>query len=73
MDPTIKRHYYCFSFRHADQVCMREGSAYIGYLEKDMITLQRVKDAKIGADMPLNSVVISICYLGYMTPDEFKA
>lgn len=72
MDNT-KLHYYCFSFKSTNGISTTEGSAYIGYVEKDFITMARLNAAKAGAEMPQNAVVVSISYLGYMTPEEFRS
>lgn len=63
-----KQHYYSLTFSAGQD---RMGSVYIGYNDQS-VSYQRLIEAKQAAGMPLNSVVIAVCYLGYMTGEEMR-
>lgn len=67
----MKQHYYSFSF-----VTFIDGehvyaSSYAGY-DEPAVNLARIDEAKRYAKVGQGSVMISCCYLGVMTSDEFK-
>ena len=72
-------HWYCWSFiglkepkagTIADNNCY--ASAYIGYPQKDNLTLNRIKLAKEAAKMSKDAVVLSVTYLGFVSIKEFE-
>jgi len=64
-----RQHYYSLTFSAGQH---RMGSVYIGYNDQS-VSCQRLKEAKQAAGMPLNSVVVAVCYLGHMTAEEMRA
>lgn len=58
-------HYYCLSFVDGP----KQVSLYIGYPDQ-MITIARLNSGKVQAGVSLASVVLSVSYLGQMTPSE---
>jgi len=61
-----KLHWYSFAFVRG----MTQGSSYTGYPDKS-VTLHRIKKAKVDAKMEWDSVLLSTCYLGFMTREDF--
>lgn len=68
----MKQHYYSFSFVTFEGGQHVYASSYAGY-GNAAVSLPRIEQAKRTADVGPNSVLLSCCYLGVMTADEFKA
>jgi hypothetical protein len=60
------KHWYSFTYTSGAEA----GSTYTGYEGKG-VTLKMIQDNKANAHMPVPSVLLSVCYLGYMTKEEF--
>ncbi len=59
-------HWYSFAYTSGKET----GSTHTGYDTKG-VTLEMIKDNKVNAGMTKRSVLLSVCYLGYMTTEEF--
>jgi hypothetical protein len=66
-----KQHWFSFAFSHSSGSMTTTASVYIGYRRK-YISLPQIKDAKNGADIHKDAVLLSCCYLGKMTKDEMN-
>lgn len=66
MEDNEDGHWYSFTYQHGNSIA----STYTGYKGKG-VTLKMIQDNKGNAKMPIDSVMISVCYLGYMTKAEF--
>lgn len=60
-----KSHWYSFTFMHGNAW----GSFYSGLSEKK-VTVKVINSQKSNAKMPPDSVLVSFCYMGYMTRSE---
>lgn len=60
-----KFHYYSFAFSQENS----QASIYIGYGDR-AVTMARIQDAKESLDLVGTAVLLSCCYLGYMTRAE---
>ena len=67
----MKQHYYSFSFATFEGGQHVYASSYAGYNDP-VVSLPRIEQAKRTADVGRDSVLLSCCYLGAMTTDEFK-
>lgn len=69
-----KQHYYAFSFEGRNPVTRAQAAAsvYLGYPQRDAISLPRIREAKREAGMASDAVVVSVTYLGHMTEHQFK-
>lgn len=67
-----KIHWYAFAFsgqnQEGDQV---NASTYMGYMTMG-ISIPRIVEAKQLAGVTIDSVLMSVCYLGHMTDEEMK-
>jgi len=66
-----KLHFYSFTFSYKDKIKESTASIYIGYKKRN-ITKLHIKKAKEAIPIIQSAVLISVCYLGYMTEKEFK-
>lgn len=71
MSDSAKKHWYSFVFVYSVVGVTTQSSTYIGYAEKDKITMDRVKDARFHAGCPNDALMLSVSYLGAMTKEEF--
>lgn len=62
----MKLHWYSFAYSSGDET----GSTYTGYDNKG-VTLKMIQDNQVNAGMTKRSVLLSVCYLGYMTKAQF--
>ncbi len=63
-------HYFAFSFSNLDENDEQYfGSVYVGFPQQ-MVSIPRLQAAKEAAGMPLDSVVVGLGYMGWMTKDE---
>ncbi len=60
------KYWYSFCFQESNATA----STYIGYSE-NKINMHKIREAKKSAELGPNAVMISCCYLGYMTREEF--
>ena len=60
-------HFFHYVFQKGNM----QGSVYLGRKDKN-ITLARIAYAKKAANMPDESVMLAVCYLGKMTPEHFR-
>lgn len=66
-----KQYYYSFAFSHSDGEKEIIASVYIGYDHK-FISIPQIKNAKEGAKINKDAVLLSCCYLGKMTKKEIE-
>lgn len=66
-----KLHYFALVFTSFAYGVHSQSSVYIGYVE-NQITLKNIASAKKQAGMPDDCVLLSINYLGHMTPQHFQ-
>lgn len=65
MPRSDQLHYFAFSFVHNNS----HASVYIGYNDQK-VSIPRISAAKASAEMPADSVLVGLGYMGYMTSDE---
>lgn len=63
------RHWYCLSFVDGDGGNLTHASVYLGW-DDQKITKPRIAEAKRGAEVGEDSVLMAVSYLGYMTHEE---
>lgn len=66
-DPDILKHWYAFSFQTGE----KQGSAYVGYLERGRITAARIAAAQGVSGMGPRCVLMGVSYLGRMSRTVF--
>ncbi len=67
------QHYYSFAFsKYNGDGSETIGSSYVG-VDVQKITKALIDFARNTAQMDVGSVLISTCYLGYMSEEEFHA
>jgi len=67
-----KKHVYSFTFTYTDETNTRTTvSTYMGY-KYNFISIPQIEDAKKYAGVSDKAVLLSCCYLGYMTKNEVK-
>lgn len=66
-----KQYYYSLAFYHSDGKKEKVASVYIGYDFK-FISLPQIIGAKESAEIDKNAMMLSCCYLGKMTKEEFE-
>lgn len=65
---SARFHYYAFAFTSSD--C--HASVYIGYPDKDRITMERLAEAKREARVGEGAVLMGVSYLGHMSQAELQ-
>jgi len=66
-----KQHYYSFAFSYSEENQVTTTSIYVGYDHK-YISIPKINDAKEGAGINKEAVMLSCCYLGKMTEEEIR-
>lgn len=68
LEPLL--HWYSFSYASlSDNGWMQIACTYTGYPEK-RVSKPRIDQNKLNAEVPTNSVLTSVCYLGKMTRSQ---
>jgi hypothetical protein len=68
----MKKHWYSLVFQEVLAGSMKYQSTYLG-LDEPKVALHRIQDAKKGAGVAANAVLLSVSFLGEMTEEEFKS
>lgn len=66
-----RKHYYSFAFSHSKGNMITTASVYIGYPKK-YVSIPQIRDAKEGAGIHADAVMLSCCYLGKLTKEEMN-
>lgn len=68
---TDQKHWYCFSFYDQYPGSSAQASVYIGF-DLPGISKPRILQAKAGAGVRADAVLIACSYLGQMSRDDFE-